>query len=210
VRLNPDRSSSWRAVFPDLGRSLVWVDREGRVERLRISAQSFWAPRLSPDGKRAAARTTRLGELKIQILDLSRNTVTPLTHGGTELFPVWSPDGARLAYVSMAAGSSDLLWISADGRGDAERLVTSRDLLVPCSWSPDGQELLFVEERLRDVETDILALPLGGAARQARPVLCSPFAESHPALSLTVDRWRMRPTSRGERRCTCRPTLVRE
>jgi serine/threonine-protein kinase len=170
-------------VFPDLGRSLVWVDREGRVERLRISAQSFWAPRLSPDGKRAAARTTRLGELKIQLLDLSRNTVTPLTHGGTELFPVWSPDGARLAYVSMAAGSSDLLWISADGRGDAERLVTSRDLLVPCSWSPDGQELLFVEERLRDVETDILALPLGGAARQARPVLCSPFAESHPALS---------------------------
>ena len=170
-------------VFPDLGRSLVWVDREGRVEPLPVPAPSVWAPRLSPDGKRAAVRTTRLGELKIQLVDISRNTVTPLTHGGTELFPVWSPDGSRLAYVSMGAGSSELLWVSVDGTGVPERLVTSKDLLVPCTWSPDGRELLFVEERLRDVETDILGLALSGAARQPRPVLQSPFAESHPALS---------------------------
>jgi serine/threonine protein kinase/Tol biopolymer transport system component len=170
-------------VYPDLGRSLAWVDREGRVDPLSIPAKSYWSPRLSPDGRRAAVRTTKRGELQIEILDIARGSLTPLTHGGTELFPVWAPDGERLAYVSMRAGSSELLWTPADGSGPPERLATSESLLIPCSWSPDGRELLLVEERQRDADTDVLALQFDGTTREPRRLPHSLFAESHPALS---------------------------
>ncbi|MBK8233538.1 MAG: PD40 domain-containing protein [Candidatus Eisenbacteria bacterium] len=57
--------------------------------------------------------------------------------------PVFSPDGARLVFVSDRAGSSDL-WL-ADSSGGAQRRVTHQraDLMTQPRWSPDGTRVVF-------------------------------------------------------------------
>ena len=64
--------------------------------------------------------------------------------------PTWSPDGKRLAYVSVRGEdwdlslATDVFVADADGGGEATRLTASTggcDLPV---WSPDGKEVAFL------------------------------------------------------------------
>ena len=54
-------------------------------------------------------------------------------------FPVWSPDGSRIAFVS---GGRGLYTMSPDGSD--VRLVSGSASRYPPSWSPDGRRLAFV------------------------------------------------------------------
>ena len=42
---------------PDIPRTLVWVDREGRTEPVPVEPRPYYSPRLSPDGQRLAVTT---------------------------------------------------------------------------------------------------------------------------------------------------------
>ena len=71
-------------------------------------------------------------------------TAVKPTQGRENLFPTWSPDGTRIAFVSgrLASANRDVWVIQADGTG----LVNlTRDALDegPPSWSPDGRRLAF-------------------------------------------------------------------
>jgi Tol biopolymer transport system component len=70
-------------------------------------------------------------------------------------FPIWSPDGTRIAFVSSQDLSLALVVMDADGR---HRITLADHLgavigvhggqhfgsMVPMSWSPDGQHIAFV------------------------------------------------------------------
>lgn len=61
-------------------------------------------------------------------------------------FPVWSPDGTRIAYTADRGGKDIIYLMNADGSGATP--VTSGagdgcDGLYGTSWSPDGQQLAF-------------------------------------------------------------------
>ncbi len=51
--------------------------------------------------------------------------------------------GARRAFMSQLIIS--LQWIRADGAGEAQRLLESKNELRPYSFSPDGKRLAFAE-----------------------------------------------------------------
>jgi Tol biopolymer transport system component len=53
-------------------------------------------------------------------------------------FPAWSPDGTRLAFVSVRNGKREIWTVDSGGRN--ERLVTEGFLPA---WSPDGKRLAF-------------------------------------------------------------------
>jgi Tol biopolymer transport system component/TolA-binding protein len=67
-------------------------------------------------------------------------------------FPIWSPDGKRIAFVSFESfviGNymnvrGDLMTASPDG-SNARKLYSSVYQLFPQAWSPDGRYLLFIE-----------------------------------------------------------------
>ena len=64
-------------------------------------------------------------------LRLAGDTLTQLTFDpGTDGFPVWTPDGKRIAFGSDRAkpgGPRNLYWVNADGTGEVTRLTDSPD-----------------------------------------------------------------------------------
>ena len=124
--------------------SLVWVSRDGKEQTIEIPSGTFGGgPRLSPDGKQIAVTVVGTAESDIWVYDLARSTATRLTFGGRNLWPVWMPDGSRIAYASHRAGSTNAYWKRADGTGAEEQLTTSLQTFFPQSFSPDRKTLLL-------------------------------------------------------------------
>jgi serine/threonine-protein kinase len=123
------------------------VGRDGRVEPLNLPPGKYSAPRVSPSGDRIAyMREGGGGGWDVWIYNLSgSNAPRQLTFGEGNSFPVWFPDGERVAFQSSRDGDLGIFWKNADGTGVAERLTTPEDGVehVPDSFSPDGEILLF-------------------------------------------------------------------
>ena len=61
-------------------------------------------------------------------------------------FPVWSPDGARVAFISDAPPAYHLV-VHTLATGESRDIVLSIDHIVaphPPAWSPDGESIAFV------------------------------------------------------------------
>jgi serine/threonine-protein kinase len=159
--------------------TLVWVDREGTLSPLLEQKGNYETPRFSPDGRRLAL--TLLED--IWIYELERGAMTRLTFDADyDGWPVWSPDGERLAFCSLrGGGGGNLFWKRADGTGEAERLTESRNIQHLTAWSPDGKVLAFSEQ---DPETswDIRVVPLEGK-REPRVFLRTQYHEHNPRFS---------------------------
>jgi serine/threonine-protein kinase len=158
-------------------RRLVWVSRNGAEQPLTAPAHAYRWPRLSPDGHRIALVIDEQ-ETQVWLYDLfSGRPLTRLTFEGNDnLFPVWTPDGKRIAFASNKEGQLNIFWQLADGSGGLERLTTG----VPMSWSPDGQLLAFVDFT-PTTGADIWVLRLGD--RKAQLFLQTPFNEGVPQFS---------------------------
>jgi Tol biopolymer transport system component len=132
--------------------------------------------RLSPDGRRLALTIGPSTAGQIWIYDLA-GSAQPLrlTFQDHNLFPIWSPDGKRIVFLSRA-GSDQMFSIPADGSAtEPERVIASQNPEVPRDWSPDGAFILFQEMR----KLHLLQL----ADRKTRRWLQTPFAETDGRFS---------------------------
>jgi Tol biopolymer transport system component len=145
-------------------RQFVWFDRSGtEVSRLGEASISL-SPSLSPDGRRLATERTVDRNTDIWLLDATRGSVAGrLTSDPTwEAFPIWSPDGRRMAFSSDRKGAMELYVKSSTGGGAEEVLQTPASLgKAPNDWSRDNRFILY---RSVDPATgyDLWALPLDG------------------------------------------------
>jgi serine/threonine protein kinase/Tol biopolymer transport system component len=161
----------------------VWVSRNGVEQPVAAPARAYLNPRLSPDGRQVSVGIVEQ-ESQLWLYDLSRETSTRLTFEGKQnLYPVWTPDGKRIAFQSGKEGSAEplkIFWQLADGSGGLERLTTAENTQAASSWSPDGQLLAFIEIS-PTTGYDIWVLRLGD--HKAQPFLQTPFNESVPRFS---------------------------
>ena len=166
-------------------RSLVWIDREGREEPLPAPPRPYSYPRLSPDGTQVAV-DVRGAEGDIWVWHVARETLTRLTFDpGQDRFPLWSPDGRRIAFSSQRDGSGGVpFWQAADGTGQAERLAESSRQLFPTSFSPDGTRLLVYGATAegQDADDNIGIVSLG-AESQVSPLVQTTFNERNGEVS---------------------------
>ena len=138
---------------------LSWFDRSGK-ELEELARTGYRDPALSRNDSLLAISSDddHNGKHYIHIYDIARGTSTRVSDGGTEVFPVLSPDGKRVAYVGNNAKTSQYIDVAAtDGSGKLERLAAS-DFLIPNDWSADGRFLVFMNIQNGASELDILDL----------------------------------------------------
>jgi Tol biopolymer transport system component len=74
------------------------------------------------------------------------------------VLPAWSPDGTRIAYLSVslfALATASITVIAADGSGATQILSRSGPRMSGPAWSPDGRWLVVVDgEQVRLVRPD--------------------------------------------------------
>jgi Tol biopolymer transport system component len=167
-----------------------WMDREGKTTPLWATPANWLNPLFAPDGRQLALQILD-GQNDIWVYAWARDTPTRLTFDpANDQKPVWTPDGRRITFASARADKStlNLYWQRADGTGDAQRLVESKNLQQPGSWHPSGKFLAF-EELNPQTNFDLMILPLEGDEasgwRPGKPTvfLNSPFSEREPMFS---------------------------
>lgn len=74
--------------------------------------------------------------------ELTNLTNTP----GNNFMADWSPDGARIVFVSQRNGNSELYVMNADGSNQIRLTESQSENLLP-RWSPDGSQIMFESSR---------------------------------------------------------------
>jgi len=148
--------------------SLALFDRNGK--RLgNLGESAVGSPRFSPDGKNVTCDvlSATAGQIDLWLLEVgsgnrSRLASDPLNLGFHAA--VWSPDGTRLAYVSMKTGNR-AIYIKAVNQmmPEEERWEAREDTFVaPEDWTPDGKFLIVTERPVRIGDNRISLLPVAG------------------------------------------------
>jgi Tol biopolymer transport system component/tRNA A-37 threonylcarbamoyl transferase component Bud32 len=106
-------------------RRMVRVDGVGRVTPLSLPPDLYSSFRLAPDGRQLAVEITAGGNDggNILILPLGDSVLRPLSRKGVNNYPVWSPDGRRVAWSRLLDGQRELVWQAADGTDTATVLL---------------------------------------------------------------------------------------
>jgi serine/threonine protein kinase/Tol biopolymer transport system component len=130
---------------------VAWIDQSGKRLSAFVAEQLQYPRnlRLSPDGHRLAMTIGPGGNGQIWVYDTT-GAAQPLklTFRDHNIFPVWSPDGTRIAFLSRSGSASRLLSIPADGSATEPDRITEGDQLgVPAGFSSDGAVMLFQDPR---------------------------------------------------------------
>jgi eukaryotic-like serine/threonine-protein kinase len=158
---------------------LTWFDRNGKQLGTVGPPAAYRVIRLSTDEKRVAVERTDPPAVSsdIWLIDLARGVPSRLTSDpGNDLYPVWSPDGSRIAFTSIREGQLKIYQKLSSGAGGEEELLKSAEPLGIWDWSADGRFILY---RILGGKTknDIWVLPMFGD-RKPYPLLQTDFNES--------------------------------
>ena len=159
-------------------RQLTWFDRAGKTLGVAGEADpnDLTQPALSPDDRRIAVLRTIQGNQDLWMIDSLRGGATRMTFDpAIEMSPVWSPEGARIAFSSSRAGNFDVFLRHSNSAGTEESILASPLSKMAVDWSQDGRFLLY---QYGDPKTgwDLAALPMIGE-RKPIVVVSAPFEE---------------------------------
>jgi TolB protein len=142
---SPD--GQWIAFDSDRdGNFEIYIMRAGNsseVRRLTIDPGRDLSPAWSPDGRSLVFMSTRDNpEFDIYRMDADGGNVQRLTHGGSNWFPQYSPDGTRIALHVMRD-----IHVLTLATGGLRRLTHEPANGMYPSWSPDGRRMAFMSWR---------------------------------------------------------------
>ena len=128
------------------------ANAEGWTPEAMFKVNQVGDVQASSDGKRVAyvvRRAVMDGDSsefvsQIYVADADGKNSFQLTQGDASSFaPQWSPDDARIAFLSKRSGKSQV-WIIGMKGGEAGRLTSAEGGVGHFRWSPDGQRIAYV------------------------------------------------------------------
>jgi Tol biopolymer transport system component len=130
----------------DGGAQVATINADGsNFREVTSGANNNGFPSFAPDGKRFVYRTAGPEGQGLRIKNLGGDEVTVLTTD-YDNFPLWSPRGDRIVFVRLVQEDFEIFTIRPDGR-DLRRLTRSPGNDSHCTWSPDGEWIVFSSTR---------------------------------------------------------------
>ena len=159
---------------------LTWFDRSGKVLGAAGEPARYLRLVLSHDGTKAALNRIDplTGNQDLWLVDLAQGTTTRFTFGSFSTSPLFSPDGSRIAFVSVRNGAGGIYEKAANGAGSEDLLVNSTNATTLSDWTADGRFLIYGGGR----PFNTWVLPLNGD-RKPFPFARTQFTELSAHLS---------------------------
>ena len=148
-KINVDASNASEPAISHLGNRLAFVSGK--------SDSNIW--RLDLGGKGQQAKATRF-----------------IASTQTELYPAYSPDGKKIAFVSDRSGRDEIWICDSDGSRPTQLTSMAGPAIYGPRWSPDSQNIAFTAAQ-QGMKEDIYSISSKGGALQR--------LTSHPA----EDKW---------------------
>jgi Tol biopolymer transport system component/predicted Ser/Thr protein kinase len=161
---------------------MTWYNREG-VQLGTVGQPGFYSSSaLSPDGARIAIGVGVSGARDIWVYDLKRGTESRLTFSSADnQNPLWSADGNQIMFTSNRAGTRDIYQQPANGLGNAEPILVSKDQAKNVDdLAADGRYAIY--DTGGSDATELWALPLTGE-RKPFPFIQGGFAAHEARFS---------------------------
>lgn len=166
------------AVAGDSARpTLTWIPAAGAAVSGDLAALDDLT--ISADGSRVAGVSN--GDLWVG--DIARGTTTRLTHGGTNVGPVWSGDGTGVVYAVRNGGPFEGWMRDGSGASPARVVLSaaaSHRHVFPTSVSRDGKLMAYTESG-GPMRGDVKVVALASGTTVA--AVETPFDETSGALS---------------------------
>src|SRR5688500_6972984 len=125
-------------------RTLHWVDRSGKPEKLPLPSRSYLHPRISPDGRRLAIEVEGSSH-DVHVYDFSTGVLTNFTNDGISHWPIWSPEGSRIGQRSAPMGRSRLFQTPAERSAAPVRVDTPGTASRTGSYGPGGRAMVYTD-----------------------------------------------------------------
>jgi Tol biopolymer transport system component len=164
-------------------RRLVWADRAGRMQPLRLPPGPHQEVRISPDGTRAVLLSGTSGSGDVWIYEFAKESLDRLTFTATNAAPTWSSDGRSVYYTSFDPNGprTTVMRRLADGSREAETLATiaGRSYLA---WVDPLEQIAIVDSADLFDRGNIFRISLNSAT-PPEPLVASPANEFVSAVS---------------------------
>jgi Tol biopolymer transport system component/DNA-binding winged helix-turn-helix (wHTH) protein len=169
-----------------------WQAQEEHALTAEPGAEKY--PRISPDGTRIVYSTGDVNRDDFRVVVRSLEQARPLRLGvvetGAEFYPVWSSDGASIAFLRFGADSCRVILTPSLGGQERELMPCFTNEVNHFSWSPDGDHLLA--SGFSDKDSGSLAIrlfPLDGGAAQMLNYVHGPADKDFDARYSPDGRW---------------------
>jgi Tol biopolymer transport system component len=161
-------------------RSLVWVDRTGREERIDAPAAPFAVPRVSPDGGRVVAHL-EADTSDVIVTDLRRHHKVRLTFGKSpSIRPMWSADGKWVLFRSDVDGPA-IYRKASDGGGSIERVTPVAGDGSVHAVTPDGRKIIYAQIS-QNTARDLWMVDIDGKDKP-QPLVVEPGDQANAVIS---------------------------
>jgi Tol biopolymer transport system component len=175
-------------TFENNATTLALNDRSGKRVGTLGDRALYSETVMSADGSRVAVIIQDLPNesADLFVLDVATGAKTRLTSSARTEFvmaPVWSPDGKRIAYVTIRKGQEGIYVRAADGQGSEEQLFKIPGAFTNLSdWSADGRFLAYAISDLKGGTLYVLPLD-GGPDRKPTEIVHSDLRLFAPRFS---------------------------
>jgi TolB protein len=133
------------------------------------------------NGKIAFHTNRDSGNFEIYTMNSDGTNPTRLTTAsGNDLTPKWSPDGSKIAFVSIRDGNYEIYTMNSDGTNQT-RITTNPAQDVQPAWSPDGSKIVF--GTTRDGNEEIYTMNSNGTNQVRLTTTANTVTDGFPTWS---------------------------